>query len=264
MTSVEALITAARRYCMDNYSYWADRYSKERTGEDFPVYSYSDQDYNLFPRYNALSAILAEVEMLVGKTWTDLISCRAILAEAAQSVAPLVLISDNAIEKAAIEDEGNKYIQFIQNIRQEELDLVAPLPWRRRLNEEEQQAVRQQLLERWNYDGNYWDPLEERCPTESLYLIKDDITQSDYQSIIEFIFGHSRPLLLEITEDLADTEIAFSEFHPDCYETIYCDYDYNWLIYGSHESTITFAGEQLLVFIKQLFGAREHLLHHNL
>lgn len=262
MTSTEALITAARRYCNTNFSYWYNRYARERTGQDYPVYTYSDQDYDLFPRYNALSAILGETEMLVGKSWPDLSGCRAVLIQVGLSAQSPLIISENAIEAAAILDERNKFIHFVQHITQEELDLVAPLPYRRRLAEEEKEAVRQQLLERWNYEGNYWDPLEERCPTESLYLAKANITPTDYQSIINFISEHARPPLLEVTEDGSDTEIELSEFHPaDCYETICCDYDYKWLIYGSHESTLTFAGEQLLVFIRQLFKDREHLLN---
>jgi hypothetical protein len=84
MSPADALITAARRYCEDNHSYWANRYANERSGADFPAYSYSEGDYDLFPRYNVLAAILAQVEVLV---------------------------------------------------------------------------------ERWNFDGDYWDPLENKCTT---------------------------------------------------------------------------------------------------
>ena len=66
MTQAEALITAARTYLKSNHSYWATRYSKERTGNDYP-YTYTDNDYNLFPRYNMLSAILDRVELLPGE-----------------------------------------------------------------------------------------------------------------------------------------------------------------------------------------------------
>jgi hypothetical protein len=258
MTSIEAIITAARRYCKENHAYWANRYAKERSGEDFPVYTYSDQDYNLFPRYNALAAILGDIEMLTGKTWPELSVCRTILIQIGHSTP---VISDNAIEANAIQDERNKYIDFIQKITPEELNLVEPLPYRRRLDDDEKQFVRQQLLGKWNYDGNYYDPLDKRCPTEFVFLSKEQITPADYQSVIGFIFEHVAPHLLEVTEDETDAEIACSEFNPDCDETIYCDKNYKWLIYGSHESTITFAGEELLVFIKQLFSGREHLFN---
>src|SRR3954471_20506698 len=109
MTPTEAIITAARRYCKENYSYWSNRYANERSGEDFPVYTYSEQDYNLFPRYNVLAAILGDIEMLTGKTWPDLAVCRQVLLQIGHS-SPVV--SDNSIEAAAIQDERNKYIDF--------------------------------------------------------------------------------------------------------------------------------------------------------
>jgi len=258
MTPIDALITAARRYCMENFSYWADRYSNDRSGSEFPKYSYSDRDYDLFPRYNVLSAILAQVEILVGKTYPELQTCREELAQIGLTAQSLFTKGEkNAIANTAIKNERNKFVHFVRTITLGELGLEEPLPHRRRLSPEEKNVVRQQLLERWNYDGSYWDPLVDKCPTTSLFLAKEHITNADYDAIIHFIAGYAAFPLLEITEDGADAEIDHTEFHPDCYETIYCDHTYNWVIYGSHESTITFAGEQLLPFINKLFVARE-------
>ena len=262
MTPVEALITAARRYCQENFAYWADRYSNERSGQDFHAYSYSDQDYNLFPRYNALSAILDKVEMLVGESYSDILLCRQALVQVGLSAeSPFTIDEKNTIAKAAIQDERDKFVDFVQEVTLGELGLVEPLPHRRRLKIEEKKAVRQKLLELWNYNGDYWDPLDEKCPVESLFLSKDRITKQDYHAIIEFICGNTALHLLEVTEDGKDAEIAAIEFHPNCYETIYCDRDYRWVIYGSHEGTITFAGEGLLTFIKYHFIGRETLFN---
>src|SRR5437762_1138971 len=110
MSPVDALITAARRYCQENFSYWANRYSNERSGSDFPTYSYSDRDYDLFPRYNVLAAILAQVEMQVGKTYQEPMSCREALAQigfTAQS--PLTKGEQNVIAKTAIGNERDKF-----------------------------------------------------------------------------------------------------------------------------------------------------------
>ena len=262
MTPIDALITAARRYCRDNHSYWATRYSNERSGSDFPSYSYSDQDYDLFPRYNALTAILGEVEMLVGKKYPDITSCRNELAEAGLTAQSLFTKGNkNSIEIAAIQDERDKFADFVLTITLGELSLVEPLPYRRRLTADEKKTVRLQLLERWKYDGDYWDPPESKCPTEFLFLATDHLTKADYEATIHFIGEHATFPLLETTEDGTDSEIDQSEFHPNCYETICCDHTYQWVVYGSHESTITFAGYQLLTFIRKLFTGREHLFN---
>jgi hypothetical protein len=262
MAPTEALITAARRYCKENYSYWATRYSTERIGSDFPTYSYSNEDYNLFPRYNTLSAILDKVEMLVGKVYADLQECRKDLAAIGLS-ARSVFINDveNALEKAAIQDEREKFVNYVKSIPLGELGLVEPLPHRRRLKENEIRATRRELRNRWNFDGGFWNPLEDKCSSEILFLSKDCIAKEDHQSIIDFLCNNASSYLLEITEEGKDAEIDPKEFHPDCYETIYCDYGYQWVIYGSHEGTVTFAGEPLLTFIKRLFAGREDLFN---
>ncbi len=71
MNISEKCITIARRYCIENYHYWTEKYTNKRTGTDFPSYSYSKKDYDLFPRYHALRAIQNGVELLVGQVFTD-------------------------------------------------------------------------------------------------------------------------------------------------------------------------------------------------
>lgn len=262
MTETAALITAALRYCKEHYAYWANRYANERTGQDFPEYTYSDSDYNLFPRYHALSAILGEIEMQVDQVYASLAVCReALIHIGNEAQSPFTESEDNAIEKAAIRDERDKFVRFIQTITPEALSQVAPLPYRRRLNEKEKEAVKQQLLERWNYDNEYWDPVVEKSPAEVIFLPKAEITTADYQSIIHFLDQHAATHLLEVTEEDIYTAIAQSEIQFNSYETMYCDSRYNWLIYISHESTITFAGDLLLLFIRQHFKEREALFN---
>lgn len=262
MTSTEALITAARRYCMEHYHYWAARYSKERTGQDYPVYSYSDNDYDLFPRYNILAAILGEIEILVGKPFPSLSDCRASLIQTGRSAnSALTDRKDNPIESAAIQQERDKFIQFIDTVTPDMLEQTLPLPYRRRLEDTEKSAVYQVLLERWNYDGGYWDPIDNLSPVEIIYLAKAEIRSADFQAISGFIREHAAAHLLEATEEGIITEISSGDFHLDSDETVFCDCNYQWLVYVSHESTVTFAGEALLAFIKRLFAGRENLLY---
>ena len=262
MTPIEALITAARRYCKENFSYWCERYARERTGSNSPGYSYSIEYYNLFPRYNVLSAILGEVEELVGQYYADITSCREDLllsGLAAESI--FTKDEKNATAISAMQEERDKFVTYIQTVTLGELGLIDPLPHRRRLKTSEQKEIRQRLLEIWNYEGDYWDPLVDKSPKEFVFLAKGHFTEPDFQSITDFVSSSTSSFLLELPEDGKDAEIASSEFHPDCYETIYTDYSYLWIVYGSHEGTITFAGDQLLPFIKRLFAGREHLFN---
>lgn len=261
MTLTEALITAARRYCKEHHARWANRYAKERTGANDPSYSYSDLDYNLFPRYQVLAAILGEIEKQVGRPFPTLDACRETLSHAGLTARSLFTEMDNPIAIAAMQEEREHFIQYLQSLTPEALAQVAPLPYRRRLNEEESSLVRQQLLERWHYDGGYWAPLTANIPSNTLFVAQAALTAADRSAIRDYICKHAAPHLLEITEDYADAEITCNELDTDCYETVYCDENYNWLLYGSHESTLTFAGDALLVFVRQLFAGREQLLN---
>ncbi len=261
MTHTEALITSARRYLKDNFSYWADRYSKERTGDDFP-YTYTDNDYNLFPRYNLLSAILDKVETLVGQNHLDVEKCKQELKNIGLTAnSSFTTGEQNDIAINAMQEERKKFIDFIENVAENDLKSVEPLPHRRRLTKDESKQIRQTLLKKWNFEGNYWEPLEELSPTPTIFLMKNNLTDNDYEKIIEEIKKHADNKLYEITEDGSDAEIEFSFFHPDCYETIYCDRDCEWIVYGSHEGTVAFGGTWLLDFIRQLYSDRQDKLN---
>jgi hypothetical protein len=261
MTDTEALITAARRYCQDNHSYWADKYSKERTGDDFP-YTYTDNDYNIFPRYNVLSAILDSVETIVGHNYQSIETCKNDLKDFGLNANNLFTTGEhNSISLNAMQEERKKFIAFIEKIALENLTLVEQLPYRRRLTKGESDQVRQVLLEKWNFEGNHWEPLEELSPKPTIFLMKENIADSDYEQITQSIQQNSDTKLFEITEDVSDAEIEFSLFHPDCYETIYCDKSFDWIVYGSHESTIAFGGVWLLDIIQNLYADRQDKLN---
>lgn len=78
---------------------------------------------------------------------------------------------------------------------------------------------------------------------------------------MDFIKQNTPEYLLEVTEEGTYTEIAHSEFNQHCYETVYTDFCFEWAIYISHERTVTFAGEKLLAFVKDLFMDRVYLFN---
>jgi hypothetical protein len=71
MSDIESIITLARHYCIRNYTFWTNKYSQENSGQ-----MYSDNDYNLFPRYNVLEAILQGVETIIDKKFVSVNECK--------------------------------------------------------------------------------------------------------------------------------------------------------------------------------------------
>src|SRR5262245_2754763 len=84
MTPALALHTAARRYCQDRAALWCDRYATlPDAGRVGPEYSVAALD--IFPRFNVLFAIQAEVELLDPDRLPDIDSVREWLLLAGQT-----------------------------------------------------------------------------------------------------------------------------------------------------------------------------------
>ena len=165
------------------------------------------------------------------------------------------------IEKKVIEDERNKFIKFIDNTSPDKFLEIEPLPYRRKLKVKEAELIRKQLFEIWNYAGDYWEPLDNKSPKPTIYLMKENVTEDDIQQIIDFVKHKADKRIFEISEDRNDYEIEIESFTPDLYETICCDKDLEWVVYGSHESTIAFGGTWLIESITKLFAGRQEKLN---
>lgn len=261
MTETESIITAAKRYCIDNFRYWSNKYQNERTGNDFP-YTYTDNDYNLFPRYNALSAIRQGIEYFTGQEFEDVETCKQTLKKTGQEgKSHFTENTKSKIGQNAIQEERDKFVQFIDSIDSSVLEAVEPLPYKRRLKDDERETIRQRLTDDWGVDG-YWVPLIESSPeVTTIFLDKENLTERDETQIADFIKQKAEGRLFEITEEQLDYEIDQSELDIDCYETFYCDKTFNWLVYGSHEGTLAFGGKELLDFVRQVFADRKEMIN---
>jgi hypothetical protein len=258
VTQTEQILTLARRFCIDNILSWTDYYKKTRTGNDIP-YDYSKHDYNVFPRYQTSEAILRGIESLVGKTFDSIDQCKNEIKELGRtSQSHFTTGKLNGLQGKAIEDARQKFIDFIDDITVEQLDIVEPLPYRRTLIEREANAVRQELNRHWDFDGGYWEPLTSCSLKPFVFYDKENLTEEDFKKIKEIVLSCSDSRIYEISETRYDYEIDISEFEADCYEIIYTDKRFEWIIYGSHEGTIAFGGEWLLTELdKQLIDKLE-------
>ena len=280
MTGIEKLITTARRYCIDNYAFWMDKYTQKNSGNCNP---YSDEDYDLFPRYNVLTAIRQGVEIVVGQDFSSFEICKQTLKGIGKNSNSIFTINSNEelhlvgesarycilsgmkqlnpIEKNAILDERKKFIDFVETRTPENVSNVEPLPYRRRLTDKKMLEVRQKLLEKWNYDGDYWNPEEDRNLKKTVFLMNNSLTLEDRRKIMELLIQKSDGRLYKITEERIDYEIEFDSFDFDLSETIVTDKTFEWVIYGSHESTIEFGSDWLTEFIENLFAERKDKLN---
>ena len=240
MTQTDKIVTLARRYCIDSIIYWTDYYkiNKEKNLK---------YDFNIFPRYQTGEAILNNIEKLVGKSFKNVEQCSIELKEfGLNSQSHFTTGKLNDLQIQSIKDARQKFIDFIDQITNEQLDKVEPLPFRRRLLDHEANEIRQNLNIHWGFDGGYWEPLTTCSPKPFAFFDVANLSETDFEKLREIIFNKSGKRIYEISERSLDYEIDNTEFDPNCYEIIFTGKDYDWIFYGSHEGTIAFGGDWLL------------------
>jgi len=161
--------------------FWANKYQKESSCNNKP---YTDNDYNIFLRFNVLTAIQQGVETLVGQEFQSFENCKQQLTDIGLRSHSIFTIDDNVeihllgesgkykstsgrqnpIAKKAMTEERAKFVEFINSRTTENITQVEPMPYIHRLPDKEMVLVREQLAEIWNYDGDYWNPLVTNVP----------------------------------------------------------------------------------------------------
>src|SRR5690242_12220411 len=88
MVQNKALHTAARRYCLDRFDSWCQQYREleQRQGWKIqnkfePGWDYSDEAYQIFPRYRLAKAIRIEIERIHPDLCPQLSELRNLLSE---------------------------------------------------------------------------------------------------------------------------------------------------------------------------------------
>lgn len=124
----------------------------------------------------------------------------------------------------------------------------------RELSPSDSTFFRGQMLTAWNWDGGYWHPLN---PVE-----RDDLLAFDSARLEELLPETKLHQLLAAFEP--DDVLLFREHDPDQLlkipelpfvygwsEAMLAPRSMSWLVYWSHEATITFAGATLVAAVKE-------------
>ncbi|WP_239255646.1 hypothetical protein [Listeria ilorinensis] len=254
MHAEEKLVTLARRYCMEHYRHWSTIYAKRRAQIKSNSYKLERKDYDIFPRYQELEKILYGVESLVGKMFLDIDDCMAQLKEAVcyHSIYKPELTTDPRAKKAILEEETN-YLLYLDSIDMAHIDeqFVMPLPYVRRLNDDQALEIRRRLQANYQFNGNAWIPLVKIDHIRNLAFDVAEITP--YKSaLIKAIQSMMDDTFYQIDESGSHYEKSKSEFDLTSVETVWCALDFEWMIYRSHEKTIAFSGGNLLSAVQKI------------
>jgi hypothetical protein len=262
MDEKTALHTAARRYCQERFSYWIQIYEELQRKENWqvqklfePGWDYSDEAYRTFPRYRIAKNTQVEIERLIVASSTSLSQMRTHLIGASEKAeAQLHAELNNTMARKVLREEAEDYRVYLEVLTPPDLASVEALPFRRVLNEEESKRLRGELAKTWGIDGSYWFPLKEGpVPSNALAIHTDYFQEIRGGAILREALqtrGISRVFQLHEFGD-PEYEIELGIFEPsyrDGGEQYSTSEQTGWMVYASHESSITICGDWLIQF----------------
>ena len=256
-----AVHTAARRYCLERYAHWAERYAKVvRRGRDRERdgYHYTPEALNTFPRYNVLNAIRVEIERIDSRELGDFETAKARILRAGETANDdFTRKPIGEIDQRASAEERAAFCGYVRGLSLANLGAVEPLPFRRVLAADESEQVWARLRERWQLPAGYWYPLaDSTLPGVVAFdaaAFSDGAPSDRLQGILQ---RRGVERVWELREYGPEYEQGVSLFDPhyNGAEGYWSSGALDWIVYASHENSVTVGG-WLLEEVKALWPA---------
>lgn len=249
MNASLALHTAARRYCLERHSHWCERYSeivRKRGDRQHDGYHYTPEALATFPRYNVLNAIRVEIERIDPAELGDADDTKALLVlagETAEDDFTRRPIGD--IDERAMTEERDAFCAYMAGLGATDLNVIETLPYRRVLTADESRSIWSRLRARWRIPEGYWYPLAE-CILPDIVAFKtrsfDDAVP--YERLRDVLAARRIDRVWQLREYGPEYEEDLTLLEPyyNGAEGYWSSGDLDWIIYASHESSVTVGG----------------------
>jgi hypothetical protein len=263
---IAALHTAARRYCIDRNAE-TDVVDVRLLGPGRPGPTFVTDDAESI----ALGAILLAVESVVPSAFASVDDLRAFLLTIGRTVeAYPIRPSRRTPEELRVRLEAAReaFCTFIAGLSAENLRGVEPLPYRRVLSLRERGRFWARLKRRWDAPKptSFWYPLIEGPPpphTRAFHErpFKAAIPPECLQTILA---GHRIRRVWELRTGHAhnqyEMDVTLLRSWGGVGEQYWTSEKMDWLLYHSHENSLTVAGEWFLNAVKEAWpDCEQHL-----
>lgn len=228
---------------MARWRRWVEAYEPlARAARDMIPYKYTDEAYATFPRYNLAQAVLEAIEAFDFDALPEVEELRKGLIEAAMTAGETS--HQNQIASRAITAERQHLAEAFMRADASALpdDLLA---YRRVLSAEEKSRVMKMMSDLWGVPDGYWYPLGEQTHPSLIAFDLSEANESVLQGRIgEFLSGRGIDRVLEIREYGAcyEREPEQDDFIYNGAEGFWTSDGDDWILYCSHEGSITFGG----------------------
>lgn len=243
-----ALHTAARRYCLERHAYWSVRYAEiARRGADRERdgHGYTPEALDTFPRYHVLNAIRVELERIDPAGLGDFGAAKAGALRAGEMADDgFTRTPTGAIERRATAEERAAFCGYVAGLSAADLGGVEPLPYRRVLAAAEAGAVWARLREHWRMTEGFWYPLTGGPPGVVAFdaaAFDEGVPPSRLRGILSRR-GVGRVWELREYGPQYEQDVSLFEPHYDGAEGYWSAGTLGWVVYASHEGSVTVGG----------------------
>ena len=250
MDTITAFHTAARRYCIDRYA------ELHKVGKEIST------------RFQAIDAILAEIERFTPSDFEDVQEAKNLMAHAGQVAENGFITSLHKTPKfkKIIQMERDSFSEFIQSLTENDLANIQPLPYQRVLAQKESEAIWRALQNRWQCEqkNRYWYPLTD-VQVEGILAFdaKKFVHSSAWELLPNLLAARNENRVYELPEVGEEREIEVIKgenlFFPGS-EVFWTTKDFEAIVYISHENSLTLGG-WLLEDFKQSYENWSLLLY---
>lgn len=246
----ETLHFAARRYCAERFALWAERYQElAASGRDRQGSAYTAEAFRTFPRYQVLDAIRIDLERLTGSDVGNLADARETFALVGLTAENEFTSFDQPEARAAAQEEREAFERYVRNVSPADLREIKALPYARVLSADESEKVWLAVERAWGLRRRqYWYPLAktDRADVEAYQAPYFQAAMSvDRLRSLLAERGVARVWELRECGPAYERDSAAVEIEYNGAEGYWTSGALDWIIYASHESSITVGGWML-------------------
>ena len=253
MDPIFLIHNAARHFCRDGIAKWSEEYKKLCSTGGHQIakrdggWTYTTEAYRIFPRYQVLQAILVEIEGFTPTDFKSVDEARSLIAVASETAENDCTQFDNPIAVAAVRDERGGVRTFIHSIEVDECAKFPPLPFRRGLGELEHERLHAAFAVKWGHWYGGCTDFKFLPSNVTLHIAAMDDPNS-YVRLRQGLSDHGISRVFELREYGCgyELDVEVAGFTYNGAEGIWACSDLTWMIYCSHESSITFGGSWLI------------------
>lgn len=168
-----------------------------------------------------------------------------------------LIVEKNPVALELVAQAEGEYLAFVDSV-QADVN-AAPGPYYRVIMGMEKESLAYAILEKWDYAADYWYPMKGGFDDSKLYLGVDIL--EPYMERLLVLLGLPENRVYEYGESWYVGEHCAEV--DDLYgyggnEAVYLPKDLSWIIYFSHEGTVTFGGSIVPAVKELLKDETEH------